>query len=158
MQFVGEPLLQLLGSNNFPDGLKVKRAHHIGPQSLPLWHCAMTTQIYHFPGRRQFSDLHSPVSFSGAQISIFPDFSLVSEQRCAFDRAKKLRGAGIKHSLLFLVQWIFLFRYEQNTGLLHLPPPHSQPGPRNLTVNHLAVIFISARLLFSCFFEELRFA
>lgn len=117
-QFVAEFLPQLLGTNNFPDGLKVDRAHCIGAQSSPARRRIMIAKIHHYPDKEKilkFGRLQAPLSYNGARISIFPDFPPeVTEQRRAFDGVKKkLRDAGVKHGLLFPARLIFTFGTEQ---------------------------------------------
>lgn len=111
-QFVAEFLPQLLGTSNFPGGLKLDRAHRIGAQPPSARPRTMIVKIHHFPEKEKIlklARLQSPLSLNGVRISIYPFFSPeVSEQRRAFDGAKKkLRDAGIKHGLLFPARLIF---------------------------------------------------
>lgn len=116
-QFVAELLPQLLGTNNFSSGLKVDRAHRIGPSSAGRPR-TMIAKIHHPPEKEKIlklARLQAPLTFNGARISVYPDFSPeVTEQRRAFDGAKKkLRDAGIKHGLLFPARLIFNRGTEQ---------------------------------------------
>lgn len=120
--FIADLLPKLLGSDNFPAGLKVDRAHRIGAQSSSAQPRTMIVKIHHFPEKEKILNLarlQSPLTFNGARISIYPDFPPeVSEQRRAFDGVKKkLREAGIKHGLLFPARLNLTFGTEQKTFL-----------------------------------------
>lgn len=116
-QFVTELLPQLLGANNFTSGLKVDRAHRIGPPAAGRQR-TMIARIHHPPEKEKIlklARLHAPLTYNGARISVYPDFSpKVTEQRRAFDGAKKkLRDAGVKHGILFPARLTFNYGTEQ---------------------------------------------
>lgn len=118
LRLTAESLPQLLGSNNFPSGLKVDHAHWIGAQSSPARPRTMIAKIHHFSENEKIlklTPLQSPLSFNGARISIYPDFPPeISEQRRAYDGVKKkLREVGIKHGLLIPARLTFTFGAEQ---------------------------------------------
>ncbi|KAL0198985.1 hypothetical protein M9458_007525 [Cirrhinus mrigala] len=103
-RFVSELLPSLLGGSNFPQGVKVDRAHRIGPiGNKPR---VMIARIHHDSVKTEILQLsrgQSPLSFAGGRISIFPDFPVeVSTQRKQFDSVReKLRAKGIKYGLLY---------------------------------------------------------
>lgn len=110
-QFVSGLLPSLLGEANFPRGVKVDRAHRIGPvvSNRPR---VMIARIHHDAVKTEILRLarnQSPLSFDGGRISIFPDFPAeVSSQRKQFDGAReKLRAKGIKYGLLYPARLIF---------------------------------------------------
>lgn len=104
-RFVSELLPSLLGESNFPRGVKVDRAHRIGPigNNRPR---VMIARIHHDSVKTEILRLsrnQSPLSFDSSRISIFPDFPAeVSTQRKQFDGVReKLRAKGIKYGLLY---------------------------------------------------------
>ncbi|KAL0148821.1 hypothetical protein M9458_055830 [Cirrhinus mrigala] len=103
-RFVSELLPSLLGESNFLRGVKVDRAHRIGPiGNKPR---VMIARIHHDSIKTEILCLsrgQSPLSFDGDRISIFPDFPVeVSTQRKQFDSVReKLRAKGIKYGLLY---------------------------------------------------------
>lgn len=121
-RFIADLLPKLLGTDSFPNGLKVDRAHRLGAQPSPARPRVMITEIHHLPEEKKILNLarlQSPLSFNGARISIFPDFPPeITEQRRSFDGVKKkLREAGIQHGLLFPARLILTFGFEQKVFL-----------------------------------------
>lgn len=106
-EFVEKLIQNLLGTKNFPGGIKVDRPHRIGPLSLKGGRPRiMIARIHHYPVKEmilKLSRLHSPLKYEEAHVSIFPDFTAeVLSQRRAFDGVKKkLKEAGIRFGMLF---------------------------------------------------------
>ncbi|RXN10895.1 putative transposase element L1Md-A101/L1Md-A102/L1Md-A2 [Labeo rohita] len=106
-EFVERLIPKLLGTENFPERIKVDRAHRTGPlPSRGGRPRIMIARIHHYPVKETILRLawqHAPLKFDGVLISIFPDFTAeVLSQRRAFDGVKKkLKEAGIRFGLLF---------------------------------------------------------
>lgn len=108
--FVSDFLLKLLGAENFPDGIKVDRAHRVGVlSSKPR---AMIAKIHHDSVKEKIIQVvrsKGPFNFEGKRISIFQDLAAdVIKDRKEFDNARqKLRDAGIRNGFLFPARLIF---------------------------------------------------
>lgn len=106
-EFVEKLLPAVLGEQNFPSGVKVDRAHRIGPLPAKGGRPRMLiARIHHFPVKElilKLSRQQSPLQFEGKQISIYPDLTAeVMSQRRNFDGVKKkLKEAGVRYGLLF---------------------------------------------------------
>lgn len=114
-QFVSGLLPSLLGEANFPRGIKVDRAHRIGPivKHRPR---VMIARIHHDTVETEILRLarnQSPLSFDGSHISIIPDFPAeVSSQRKLFGGPReKLRDKVIQYGLLYPVSSSLMRRH-----------------------------------------------
>lgn len=108
--FVTDLLPKLLGTERFPRGIKVDRAHRIGPPgNRPR---IMIARIHHDTVKDEILRVarnEGPLNYDGQRISIFPDITPeVMKDRREFDAVRvKLREAGIRHGFLFPARLIF---------------------------------------------------
>lgn len=106
-EFVEKLIPALLGAQNFPSGVKVDCAHHIGPQPANGGRSHMLiARIHHYPVKElilRLSRQQSPLQFEGMRTSIYPNLTAeVLSQRQNFDGVKKkLKEAGVRYGLLF---------------------------------------------------------
>ncbi|KAI2663135.1 LINE-1 retrotransposable element ORF1 protein [Labeo rohita] len=78
-EFVEQLIPKLLGTENFPERIKVDHAHSTGPlPSRGGRPRIMIARIHHYPVKETILRLtrqHGPLKFDGVLISIFPDFT-----------------------------------------------------------------------------------
>lgn len=108
--FVSDLLPKLLGAERFPRGIKVDRAHRIGPPSNKPR--IMIARIHHDVVKDDILRVarnEGPLHYEGQRISIFPDITAeVIKDRKEFDAVRvKLKEAGMRHGFLFPARLIF---------------------------------------------------
>lgn len=120
--FVSDLLPKLLGVERFPRGIKVDRAHRIGPPgNRPR---IMIARIHHDTVKEEIlrvTRIEGPLKYDGQRISIFPDVTAeVMKDRKEFDAVRvKLREAGIRHGFLFPARLIFT--HDGHTKIFESP-------------------------------------
>lgn len=125
--FVSDLLPKLLGADHFPHGIKVDRAHRIGPPgNRPR---IMIAKIHHDPVKEKIMQIArnmSPLNYEGQRVNIFPDLTAdVIKDRKEFDGTRqKLREAGIRHGFLFPARLIFT--HEGATKIFDSPQEASR--------------------------------